>query len=77
MVKEMTLQETLAGINALIVDFMECDACLIYLTDGDELVAKVAPPAVEEEEVAAEEAPATPEVITETETQRRRTERDD
>ncbi|MCW5850410.1 MAG: 50S ribosomal protein L25 [Anaerolineae bacterium] len=47
------------------------------LTDGDELVAKVAPPAVEEEEVAAEEAPATPEVITETETQRRRTERDD
>lgn len=38
MVKEMTLQEILAGINDLIVDFMECDACLIYLLDRDELV---------------------------------------
>jgi uroporphyrinogen-III synthase len=38
MVKEMTLQETLAGINALIVDFMECNSCLIYLLDRDELV---------------------------------------
>ena len=47
------------------------------LTDGDELVAKVTPPLVEEEEVAAEETPATPEVITETETQRRRTDRDE
>ena len=48
------------------------------LTDGDELVAKVAPPEIEEEEEAAPtEQPTTPEVITETETQRRRTERDD
>lgn len=47
------------------------------LTDGDELVAKVMPPLVETEEVVTEEAPATPEVITETETQRRRTERDE
>ena len=48
------------------------------LTDGDELVAKVTPPVVEEEEaVAPTEEPTTPEVITETETQRRRTERDE
>ncbi len=47
------------------------------LTDGDELVAKVTPPAAEEEEAAPTEEPTTPEVITETETQRRRTERDD
>ena len=48
------------------------------LTDGDELVAKVMPPLVEEEEEAVPtEEPVTPEVITETETQRRRTERDE
>ena len=48
------------------------------LTDGDELVAKVTPPLIEEEEeVAPTEEPATPEVITETETQRRRTDRDE
>lgn len=38
MVKEASLQDALAGINALIVEFMQCDSCLIYLVDGDELV---------------------------------------
>ena len=38
MVKEASLQDTLAGVNALIVEFMACDSCLIYLIDGDELV---------------------------------------
>ncbi len=48
------------------------------LTDPDALVAKVTPPAVEEEEVAEGEAEAAqPEVISETEAQRRRTERDE
>ncbi len=38
MVREMTLPDILKGINSLIVDFMGCDSCLIYLIDGDELV---------------------------------------
>jgi uroporphyrinogen-III synthase len=38
MVRDLTLPEILQGINRLIVDFMHCDSCLIYLIDGDELV---------------------------------------
>jgi len=38
MVKEFSLQDTLAGINALTVEFMQCDSCLIYLVDGGDLV---------------------------------------
>jgi len=38
MVREMSLQEVLKGIVGLIVEFMECDSCLIYLMDGGELV---------------------------------------
>ncbi len=38
MVKEMSLQEVLQGIVSLIVEFMECDSCLVYLLDGNELV---------------------------------------
>ena len=38
MIKEMSLQEVLAVINRLLVEFMDCDACLIYLIDGNELV---------------------------------------
>jgi len=38
MVREMSLQEVLHGIVKLIVDFMECDSCLVYLLDNDELV---------------------------------------
>lgn len=38
MVKEMSLQEVLQGIVSLIVEFMECDSCLVYLLDRSELV---------------------------------------
>ncbi len=38
MVREMSLQEVLQGIVKLIVEFMECDSCLVYLLDNDELV---------------------------------------
>ncbi len=38
MVRDMSLQEILAGVVRLVVEFTECDACLIYLLDGDELV---------------------------------------
>src|SRR6202171_3719119 len=38
MVREMSLQEVLQGIVAMIVEFMECDSCLVYLLDHDELV---------------------------------------
>jgi uroporphyrinogen-III synthase len=38
MVQEMSLQEVLQGIVGLIVEFMECDSCLVYLLDNDELV---------------------------------------
>ncbi|MEO8658513.1 MAG: GAF domain-containing protein [Bryobacteraceae bacterium] len=38
MVREMSLQEVLKGIVGLIVEFMECDSCLIYLMDHGELV---------------------------------------
>lgn len=38
MVKEMSLQEVLQGIVDLIVEFMECDSCLVYLIDRSELV---------------------------------------
>jgi signal transduction protein with GAF and PtsI domain len=38
MVREMSLQEVLQGVVSLIVEFMECDSCLVYLIDQDELV---------------------------------------
>ncbi|HKW99762.1 MAG TPA: GAF domain-containing protein [Bryobacteraceae bacterium] len=38
MVREMSLQEVLQGIVSLIVEFMECDSCLVYLLDRGELV---------------------------------------
>jgi signal transduction protein with GAF and PtsI domain len=38
MSREMNLGEALEGVVALVVEFMECDACLIYLLDGHELV---------------------------------------
>ena len=37
MVREMSLQEVLQGIVALVVEFTACDSCLIYLIDNDEL----------------------------------------
>src|SRR5438067_11942112 len=37
-VREMSLQEVLQGIVSLIVEFMECDSCLVYLIQDSELV---------------------------------------
>jgi signal transduction protein with GAF and PtsI domain len=38
MVRDMSLQELLQGVVALVVEFMECDSCLMYLIDKGELV---------------------------------------
>jgi signal transduction protein with GAF and PtsI domain len=38
MVREMSLQEVLRGVVSLIVEYTECDACLVYLYDGSDLV---------------------------------------
>jgi uroporphyrinogen-III synthase len=38
MVREMSLQEVLQGVVSLMVEFMACDSCLIYLIDNDQLV---------------------------------------
>lgn len=38
MVREISLRELLQGVVSLVVEFMECDSCLVYLLDGDELV---------------------------------------
>lgn len=38
MVRELSLQEVLQGIVSLTVEFSQCDSCLVYLLDNDELV---------------------------------------
>ena len=38
MVRDMSLPDVLQGVVSLIVEFTQCDSCLIYLQDGDELV---------------------------------------
>jgi uroporphyrinogen-III synthase len=38
MVRELSLPDVLHGIVGLVVEFMRCDSCLIYLLDGDRLV---------------------------------------
>ncbi|MGI8991571.1 MAG: GAF domain-containing protein [Bryobacteraceae bacterium] len=38
MVREMSLQQVLQGVVSLIAEFMECDSCLVYLIDNNELV---------------------------------------
>jgi len=40
MVRPMGLQEALDGVVTLVVDFMECDSCLLYVLDGGELVLR-------------------------------------
>jgi signal transduction protein with GAF and PtsI domain len=40
MVRDSELQTVLQGIVSLVVEFMECDSCLLYLLDADELVLK-------------------------------------
>jgi uroporphyrinogen-III synthase len=36
--RETSLQEVLQGIVSLVSEFMQCDSCLLYLLDNDELV---------------------------------------
>jgi uroporphyrinogen-III synthase len=38
MVRDMSLQEVLQGMVSLVVEFMQCDSCLIYLIENDTLV---------------------------------------
>ena len=38
MVRDMSLQEVLKGVVSLVVEFTECDSCLVYLLDGEDLV---------------------------------------
>src|SRR5579863_8726934 len=38
MVREMSLHEVLQGIVSLVVEFTQCDSCLVYLCDSDHLV---------------------------------------
>jgi uroporphyrinogen-III synthase len=38
MVRDMSLQEVLQGIVSLVVEFTQCDSCLVYLSDQDHLV---------------------------------------
>jgi uroporphyrinogen-III synthase len=38
MVRDLSLQDVLQGIVSLVVEFTQCDACLVYLLDGEDLV---------------------------------------
>jgi uroporphyrinogen-III synthase len=38
MVGELSLAESFQGVVDLVVEFMECDSCLLYLLEGDQLV---------------------------------------
>jgi uroporphyrinogen-III synthase len=38
MVKDMSLQEVLQGVVSLVVEFTQCDSCLVYLLDDQDLV---------------------------------------
>ena len=38
MVREASLQHVLQSIVALLVEYLQCDSCIIYLTDGSKLV---------------------------------------
>ena len=38
MVRDLSLPEVLKGIVSLVVEFTQCDACLVYLQDGEDLV---------------------------------------
>ena len=38
MVRELSLPDVLQGIVSLVVEFTQCDSCLVYLLDGEDLV---------------------------------------
>src|SRR3954468_6284452 len=37
MVRDLSLSEVLQGIVSLVVEFTQCDSCLVYLHDGEDL----------------------------------------
>ena len=38
MVRDLSLQDVLQGVVSLVVEFTQCDSCLVYLLDGEDLV---------------------------------------
>jgi len=44
MVRPIPLQQALDGVVSLTVEFMECDSCLLYLLDRNELVLRASNP---------------------------------
>jgi len=40
MVRDVSLQDVLQGVVSLVVEFMECDSCLVYLINNEELVLR-------------------------------------
>ena len=38
MVRDLSLSDVLQGIVSLVVEFTQCDSCLVYLLDGEDLV---------------------------------------
>src|SRR5579863_1717939 len=40
LVRQTRLQDALDGVVSLVVEFMECDSCLLYLLDSHELVLR-------------------------------------
>ncbi len=40
LVREMSFEDALNGVVALVVEFMECDSCLLYLLNRNELVLR-------------------------------------
>jgi uroporphyrinogen-III synthase len=38
MVRDLSVQDVLKGIVSLVVEFTQCDSCLVYLLDNEELV---------------------------------------
>ena len=40
MVRDVALENVLKGVVSLVVEFMECDSCLLYLLDNNELVLR-------------------------------------
>lgn len=40
MVRDNPLPEVLQGVVSMVVEFMECDSCLVYLLDNNELVLR-------------------------------------
>jgi signal transduction protein with GAF and PtsI domain len=38
MVRDLSLSDVLQGIVSLVVEFTQCDSCLVYLQDGEDLV---------------------------------------